>query len=30
MVRADEAEDGPHGVVVVVNWFDELRRRSQR
>jgi Tol biopolymer transport system component len=28
LVRADEGESGPDRVVVVVNWFDELRRRS--
>ena len=28
IVPADEGESGPDRVVVMVNWFDELRRRS--
>jgi serine/threonine-protein kinase len=28
LTRAEEGESGPDRVVVVVNWFDELRRRN--
>ena len=28
IMRADEGQAGPDRVVVVLNWFDELRRRS--
>ena len=28
ITRADEGASGPDRVIVMVNWFDELRRRS--